>query len=387
MRGWAYRAAGASLVALMGLARPAAAQLPAPAVIGSGPFQVGGYAAVTLGLPEHPEDVEQLNVSELAAAALAWGQITPRLSYLVELDMATRTSETWTGREADHHLVPVRLYLEYTRSDLVRVRLGRFLTPIGQWNERHAEPLTWSPTRPLSTYRPFAKSLTGLLIAGQGTLGGHDAGYALFWAPTSGLDGGLEEQEESSFVYALGARVAAELHSGLTLGFSVANVRQSRPRDETPLPAAAMPGRTPAALAQFPHLATLLQEVRTQEGDGDLDDREEDAGTRPLLGADFRWEGPRAELLAEGTWLLSTAYAEYEGGAFVQGALRLHGPLWFVGRAETYQPVDGQVARLGYAGLTVRYGGRLVVKLGRQFTRRSSERIPDGWFLSLSSLF
>jgi hypothetical protein len=344
-------------------------------VVGAGPFQVGGYVALTLTRPEHPESAEKLDVSELVAALMAWGQISPRASYLVELDMAKQTTETWTGRESDRRLAPVRLYLEYTASDVLRVRVGRFLTPLGQWNEHHAEPLTWTPTRPLATYRPFAKSLTGLLVAGEGSVGGRDAGYALFWAPSARLDRHFDEAEESAFAHALGGRVAVEARPGLTLGVNGAVVRRAQP-----LETSAFTYEDDRSGAR-PFLA---DEPEDREGD---EEREEEAHGRGLLGADVRWTHPRLELTAEATWLPAAEHGRSEGGAFAQSAVRLAGPLWAVARVETYSPVDGTSVRLGYAGLTLRPRPRFVVKTGWQFAQHPSPRTPDGWFLSFSSLF
>ncbi len=365
-----------ALGALSGAAAPARAQLPAPPVVGTDFFQFGGYAGLTVTRPEHPEGVENVDVSELVAALMAWGQLSPRASYLVELDMAKRTTETWTGRESDRRLDPVRLYLEYSASDLLRVRVGRFLTPVGQWNERHAEPLTWTPTRPLTTYRPFAKSLTGLLLAGEGSVAGHDAGYALFWAPSASWDRRFYDEEESGFAQALGARVAVEAHRGLTLGLSAARIRRSQPRD----PDTELTGER-AAVVVFP--APTIPRLATQE----TDEWEEEEEPRALFGADLRWIRPNVELTAEGAWIPSVDGEPTERGIFGQGAVRVRGPVWAVGRAETYTPVDGTTVHVGYAGLTVRAGPHFVMKFGRQFSKRPSTRIPDGWFLSFSSLF
>ncbi len=349
---------GAALAALLVLVHPVSAQLPAPAVTAGAPFVWGGYASVTFNHSDHPRaNGKRYDVSELAAALMAWGELSRRASYFVEMDMAKRTSETWTGRETEEDLIPVRLYLEYAANDLLRLRVGRFLTPIGQWNEIHVEPLTWTPIRPLATYRPFAKSLTGVLLAGQGSLKGHDTGYALFWAPGLDFDNDIESSEESSFVKAVGARVASELHPDLYLGVSVARVRRSRPiyLDET--------NGVPEPIDQ------------------------EDHADRTLVGADLRWTSTRAELLAEGNWLEARGDAPYEGGAYLLASLRVAGSLWAVGKGEVYSPVDGYEVTMGYGGLTYRHGPHLVVKLGRQFTSRPSHRIPDGWFLSFSSLF
>lgn len=329
---------------------------------------------LTLTRPEHPESAEKIDVSELVAALMAWGQISPRASYLVELDMAKQTTETWTGRESDQRLAPVRLYLEYTANDLLRLRLGRFLTPLGQWNEHHAEPLTWTPTRPLTTYRPFAKSLTGVMLAGEGPLKGKDAGYALFWAPSASLDRSFDEAEESAFARALGGRVAMEVRPGLTLGLDAAMVRRAQPLE------------TEEGIYYSRTLTSGPMPAESEDHD-EGEEREEEAHGRGLLGADVRWVHPSVELTAEATWLPASEHAASEGGVFAQGAFRMSGPLWAVARVETYTPVDGDRVRMGFVGLTLRPAPRFVVKTGWQFAENPSTRIPDGWFLSFSSLF
>jgi len=346
-------------VALALGASPARAQLPAPPVAGTDRFRVGGYASVTVGRPEHPESAEGLEVSELVAALIAWGRVSTRISYLVELDMAKRTSKTWTGREADEWVVPERLYLEYSASQLVRLRAGRFLTPIGLWNEQHAEPLTWTPTRPLTTYLPFANSLDGILLAGERGVAGRELGYSAYWAPRLDFDG--HDSEQSSFIQAFGGRVAMEARSGLTFGLAAARVRRSRPAD---------PDDNDGSAAMT-----------------DLDRREEDASPRTLLGADLRWATARFEVMSEGNLITATAEEPSEGGVYGMVSARLAGPLWAVTRGEVYRPVDGTTARMLYVGMTLRADRRLVVKFGRQFVQRASVRIPDGWFLSFSSLF
>ncbi len=356
---------GTAFAALFVVVHPVAAQLPAPPVSAASHFVWGGYASLTVSHPEHvAPGGDAIQVNELAAALMAWGAITPRASYFVEWDAATQTSETWTGRTAQQNLTPVRLYMEYAFSDLFRVRVGRFLTPIGQWNEIHAEPLTWTPLRPLVTYRPFAKSLNGALLAGEGSLDGHDAGYALFWAPGLDFDNDTEAGEESQFIHALGGRVAMEVLPGLYVGLSAASERRSTPRIS--------PDQTTGT---------------SSGGEQEQEIEQEDLTNRTLLGGDLSWTGADVEVMAEATWLARTESQPGEGGAYVVGSFRLRGPLWAVGESEFYTPVDGQRVGLGYAGLTYRSGAHLVVKFGREFATHSSSRVPDGWFLSLSSLF
>jgi hypothetical protein len=367
-----------TLVAGLGFVHPTAAQLPAPPVFGDGPLQLGGWGDVTFGRGWQPDGTRKLDVTDLAAAVMAWGQLGARASYFVEMDVAKRTAETWTGQESDQRFQPVRVYLEYSFSDMLRLRAGRFLTPIGEWNEAFAAPLTWTPTRPLATFRPFAKSLTGLLVAGSGSLGGHDAGYALFWAPQGDFDNDYDDPQESSFKHAVGGRAAMELRPGIMVGLSAARLRRSHPHGTEGFDYGEAYDLLPALEAGLPVAEDTLAPPPL---------RDEDVTPRTLLGVDFGWEGTRAQLQAEGTWLLRSASAGYEGGAFLVGALRLAGPVWGVGKVERYQAAEGAAADLGYLGLTARTGPHFVIKAGREFTDRTSPRIPDGWFLSLSSIF
>jgi hypothetical protein len=364
------------MLAAFAFARPLAAQLPAPPVVAESPFAWGGYASLVVAKPERPKAIGQDDVREFAAALLAWGQLTPRGSYFAELDVAKRTSDTWTGRETDERLTPVRLYLEYRASDRLRIRAGRFLTPIGQWNEAHAEPLTWTPTRPLTSYRAFSKSITGLLAAGTGSLGDRDWGYALYWAPNLGVDGGVDERQETSALSALGGRVVLELRQGLTLGVSGSRARRSRPvLDDGALPSI--------------HSARLAYAEGTADHDGSgEDDRDDEEHARPILGADLRWDRPALRLLAEGVWVpADESRRSAEGGGFILGSARVYGPLWAVAKGELYRPAGEGGVAIGYLGVTLRHSARLVVKAGYQFSQHPSRRIPSGWFVSFSSLF
>ncbi len=305
-------------------------------------------------------EADSFDLTEATAALLFSGTAGTRLSYFGELDLASRGSENWTGRQDDRTLEVERLYVEYSFSDAFRVRAGRFLTPIGQWNENHAEPLTWTTLRPLTTYRPFAKSSTGLMVAGEMTLFGRGLGYAAYLAPPSLAE---TPSEENAFLNAAGTRLALEVVPGTYLGFSGVAFKGSRPR------AAPGTGGEPS------------------EGEDHEGDREEDEGERGLLGVDFLTRIHGVELSAEGIWLSSSAVEPTQRGAFVQGVVPLAGSLFGVLRVEGYDPVDADPLWTYTAGATWRLHPRLVLKAERQFTHRVSASVPDGWFFSISSLF
>lgn len=374
IRPFSRRATALLLVALAALllGRPerASAQVPAPPASDPGPISVGGYLAGTLLVAPGDSLNDAFSVNEAAAALLLSGTPWPRLSYFAEIEAASVSRETYTGREESEWLEVERAYGELVWSDALRLRLGRFLTPIGQWNEIHAPPLTWTTTRPLASYRPFAKSTTGAMVAGRLNLGDHDAGYALWGAPFDiGLDGG----EESEFVQAAGGRVAAELLPDLYLGLSGAGYRASRRRGD--------PEPDDDDLYEDREEEEEWEEWEEWEG------REEDRSTRALVGADLSWRIGGFQILSEATWLGASETQPAERGGFVQLAAPLATGLHLTGRAEIYDPVETRALRVYSVGLNWRPIPRLAFKVDRQISDRLSRRVVDGWLVSVSGLF
>jgi len=423
----AVRLAALALAATLAGAGPAAAQLPAPPASARGPIRIAAWGTIAYGLSTAEEATTTTPAGSTpagtpappagtppgtpppvsapagrvasTAAVLVSGTLFQRLSYFGEIDGARRTFENWPGTRDDRGWEVDRAYAELALGDAVRLRAGRFLTPIGQWNERHADPLTWTAERPLTTYRPFAKSVTGVLVGGQLAVSGHDAGYALFYAPVLPVMG---DAAETAFAGGFGGRVAVELLPNLYLGASAAGFRGSWPsaadddsveevngRDagDSGDPGTGVGGtdnrrvravgpRTRVADAQAPSPGT--------EGPGD---RELDTTVRRLMGVDLSWMIGRLELLAEATALTAAGWRPPERGAFVQATVGVLGPLFLVARSEVYTPVVRETLHLQTLGAALRPMRHLTLKLDRQITDRPSTRAPDGWFVSASALF
>jgi hypothetical protein len=368
---------GAVALAALFAAGSAAAQLPAPPASSPGPLSVGGYAALTLRAEPGDSLDGDLELNEAAVALLVSGTPWQRVSYFAELEAASVSRETFSGREDREWKEVERAYLELTLSDALRLRLGRSLTPVGQWNEIHAAPLTWTAARPLTSYRAFAKSVTGAMLAGQVVLGPRDAGYAAWVAPFGRTPNG----EESSFLRAAGGRVVVEVLPDLYLGLSGASLRASR-RAGGP-----EPGETEEEDDDDIGPRAQRAPDPEEEEEGDDDDREEDSQERRLAGADLSWRIGGLHLLSEATWLGATHDSPGERGAFLQAALPLARGLHVTARAEGYDPVGTGSLRIYTAGLNWRPNSRLALKLERQVTDRPSRRVADGWLVSFSGLF
>jgi hypothetical protein len=358
------------LPAMLVSARRAAAQLPAPAASAPVPIHLGGYGSLVANASRLGDST---HISESTIALLASGTLAHRFAYFAEIDGVRSSRENYAGRQDDRAFEVARMYAEYTIADAARIRIGRFLTPVGQWNESPAEPVTWTAVRPLSTYRPFAKEATGLLLAGTRELNGHDAGYALYAAAASGG----RDTNEVRFTRAFGARVAVELAPRVWLGVSVASVAEARPF------------QTEDDAGESTGVDRLLRVARrsldlVDETDGEVRDQH----ARTLLGADARVQMAGVDVLAEAIALSPAGGLPGQQGAFVQAAIPTGLPsLSLVGRAEWYAPPNGQQVSSGSLGLAYRAPQRLTLKLERQLTDSPSPRVARGWFAGVSLLF
>ncbi|MEJ2185674.1 MAG: hypothetical protein P8Z36_07005 [Gemmatimonadota bacterium] len=362
---WRRSGRGVLILLILGAA-PLAGQLPAPAVSSPDAIHLAGYGSVVFGYSRQNPSQDHTAFPAATAAFLLSGTVVPRLSYFGDFQAASWTAENWTGQREENNFNIARLYAEYAFSDAFRLRLGRFLTPVGQWNEIPAEPLTWTVLRPLSTYRPFAKSTTGVLAAGTVPVAGHDAGYAVYFSPP---DWSREEAQESGFVQAVGGRVAAELRPGLVVGASAARFRVSRPYQPED--------------AEYGEGGAVVDSV---DGPGD-EMREAEAQGRSLFGVDLSWDVGRVELLSEAVMLSHTSLRPGERGGFVQAAIRVVGPARLVLRSEVYDPVYRSRVAVQTIGVSTRFFRHVTFKLDRQISNHPSERVRDGWFVSLSALF
>lgn len=65
---------------------------------------------------------------------------------------------------SDNHpeFVLERLYNDSNLTEHLTLRIGKMLTPVGEWNSIHAAPLVWTTTRPMTTHRSFAEYTSGL---------------------------------------------------------------------------------------------------------------------------------------------------------------------------------------------------------------------------------
>lgn len=108
-----------------------------------------------------------------------FGDITPKFRFFSELeDEEALEIETDGDVETHENWQVERLYFDYLYREKLNIRVGKFLTPIGTWNEIHAAPLTWTVSRPAVTIASFPEFVTGIQFFGNLSIEDEDFSYS-----------------------------------------------------------------------------------------------------------------------------------------------------------------------------------------------------------------
>ena len=132
--------------------------------LGDSGVWLGGYASLQVGaLRDKPWSVNLSDVS------LFVGWQKGRWRFFSEFEMgdglAVSDGQALTTHKGYFDLE--RLYLDYLADDALKIRGGKLLTPIGRWNQIHADPLVWTTSKPLILYNVFARHVTGGMAYGN----------------------------------------------------------------------------------------------------------------------------------------------------------------------------------------------------------------------------
>ncbi|MDD4882646.1 MAG: hypothetical protein PHX10_13790 [Gallionellaceae bacterium] len=183
----------------------------------------GGYASIHVSALDG--EPTTLNVKELSL--FLHGDPLPTWHFFTELevgDVLTASKDRTAVFDGDFDVE--RLYLDHNLSAHDAVRMGKFLTPIGRWNQIHADPLVWSVTRPLTTSAGFARHASGLELYGSHSLGSGEVDYQVYADATTALD--PTEALEQTFADAdLPVNPASSFKHGMGLYLRYRNVDDS----------------------------------------------------------------------------------------------------------------------------------------------------------------
>lgn len=144
--------------------------------IGSTGIRLGGYLAIDLEKPAAEDP--SLTFDDLSL--FVFGDVRRHGRFFIEIE-DTKFWQVQNGHSVvQHHIDLERLYFDYLHSDALKVRVGKFLTPVGTWNEIHPDPLTWTVSRPLASYATFPTFVTGVAVSGVIARETHDVEYDVF---------------------------------------------------------------------------------------------------------------------------------------------------------------------------------------------------------------
>jgi hypothetical protein len=229
-----------------------------------------------------------------------------------------------------------RLYLDYSFSDRLNLRGGRFLTPIGRWNQLHASPLVWTTSRPLATTELFPLAINGMMAQGTTPMAAGALEYSLF---AEALKDQRDDLYELKFSNTRGARLqySAAVNLGITL-------------------------------MAFDEKELLNREHR-------------------LLSLDFFKSYQGWEVSGEAFFRKTNNTDQHSGGGYLQLVAPL-GQQWFaVGRVERLDALDLPSRERAVVGLAWRYKKNQVFKIEYAGGEELGPKAPSGIITSLAILF
>jgi Phosphate-selective porin O and P len=126
-----------------------------------GPFNLAGYSNLVGNLPTSGTKslaLEDLSLFVTGHLGRFFNPFTE--AELTDFDLV-RSGPTGPDH-GDGDFVLERLYNDSYLTDAATLRIGKMLTPVGEWNQIHAAPLVLTTVRPAVTERNFSEYATGV---------------------------------------------------------------------------------------------------------------------------------------------------------------------------------------------------------------------------------
>ncbi len=127
----------------------------------SQPWDVSGYISLVAKRPDNnqPSEIELDDLSIFLSK-----NFNKWLNPFVEAEIfgAPLWKSQGKAQLKDGGFIFERLYNDFNLDSETRLRVGKFLAPVGQWNLIHAAPLVWTVERPLTTTFSYSNYITGV---------------------------------------------------------------------------------------------------------------------------------------------------------------------------------------------------------------------------------
>lgn len=157
-------------------------------------LKVGSYISTKY---KDSKDIDEFELDDIAL--LGYGSLSPKFSYLLELEAAGFYIKDLTNKkeETNEHFHIERAYFDYKFSDKFKIRVGKFITPIGYWNLVPITVLKDTTSNPLYSYKIFPRFTTGLNLYGFLS---DDIEYNAFIQKSKDLDTGYNNIQTDDFI-------------------------------------------------------------------------------------------------------------------------------------------------------------------------------------------
>jgi hypothetical protein len=302
--------------------------------VGDTGLHLGGYGNLNLVRPEGGP--ARFGLDDLSLF-VTWNPLQ-RVQLFSELEVEdlVQVDDNGAGGTNDATFTVERLYADVAATDWLNLRVGKFLTPVGRWNLIHAQPLTWTSSRPLATELPFDPHTTGAMLFG-----------ALY--PSHGT-------------------LAWSAYGQATNQFEQVGVPQPQQR---------------AGGARLEYVDRLDWSV----GASYLAAQNHDVW-RQLGGVDGLWRSGRFELMGEATIEQGDVATLDQWGLYLQGVVETWAQVFVVGRYEHYAWRTGpHDVNLFVAGLAYKPWPWLVLKTEYLAADHPADEEPPGYRASVAVLF
>jgi hypothetical protein len=124
----------------------------------AGNFYFSGYTNIEV--VDRFDAPARLDLDDLSV--FAGGHINQWLNPFMEVELSKHTLIQQGGGSVDGDIIVERFYNDATLSEHDTLRVGKILTPLGDWNLVHAAPLIPIITRPYTTARGFGAYISGI---------------------------------------------------------------------------------------------------------------------------------------------------------------------------------------------------------------------------------
>jgi hypothetical protein len=169
-------------------------------------YYLSGYANIEV--VDRFGNPSRLDLDDLSL--FAGGRFNRWVNPFTEVELAKHTLIRQGGGAEHGDVIVERFYNESIFSEHDTLRVGKILTPLGDWNLMHAAPLVPLITRPYSTARGFASYISG--INWQHDLeDGTTPSLQLYWQPDNEIFKRPATQTNRNFHKVLGAHLSKPL--------------------------------------------------------------------------------------------------------------------------------------------------------------------------------